>query len=266
MKKNVIFLGDRLIAQKCLTLLVEDKYREAFEVESIVSSKDFFDSARINLGLKSSVDFVSNEERSENRILDSIESNKIDMLISVQHNWILTEPILNAVSFQCFNLHNAKLPDYKGYNSISHAIINGDNEYVSTLHWMSPKVDSGDIAYQGISCIEKYDTAESLYKKTVEASTSIFKNFLDDLLSKKPIPRLPIKGNGKFYRKNDLDDLKQINDIINFEKVDLISRAVFFPPHEPASLTFGGSKFFLIPESEKKSLFTNKNAAYKCSW
>ena len=54
---------------------------------------------------------------------------KINTLISVQHKWIMSKKILSKFGCNAFNFHNAKLPEYKGYNSLSHSILNGDSKH-----------------------------------------------------------------------------------------------------------------------------------------
>ena len=51
----------------------------------------------------------------------------VDLILSIQYNWVVATETIDLVKGRAFNLHNARLPDYKGYNSISHAIANGDN-------------------------------------------------------------------------------------------------------------------------------------------
>ena len=43
------------------------------------------------------------------------------------------------------NLHNAKLPDYRGHNSISHEILNGETKHTTTIHKIAKEVDRGEI-------------------------------------------------------------------------------------------------------------------------
>ena len=72
---------------------------------------------------KNNIKFISNEKKNENEIIDSIKEHKINLIISVQHCWIFSDKILKSVNGNAYNLHNAKLPDYKGYNTINHAIL-----------------------------------------------------------------------------------------------------------------------------------------------
>tara|TARA_Y100000589_G_C26686737_1_gene440086 strand:+ start:98 stop:328 length:231 start_codon:yes stop_codon:yes gene_type:complete len=75
------------------------------------------------------------------------------------------------------NLHNAKLRDYKGYNSISHAIIESKKDFTSTIHWMAQEVDSGDKIVEGVVPIHSNDTALSLYKKQYPRPQRSLANF-----------------------------------------------------------------------------------------
>lgn len=161
---NVLFLGQKSIAERCLSIIT-DEFSSSFNVCSIVSDSDFFDKF-YSRGVPAV--FCSNAERNEDKLLGIIADKHVNLVISVQHPWILSSRLLSAVTGMCFNLHNAKLPQYQGHNTLTHAILNGDNSYSSTIHWMLPEVDSGEIAYEGSVPITSNDTAYSLYLKNLD--------------------------------------------------------------------------------------------------
>jgi len=181
-------------------------------------------------------------------MLRSIRSDRIDLLISVQHPWILSKRVLEAVRYRAFNLHNAKLPDYKGYNSISHAILNGETSYTTTIHWMAPKVDSGDLAYEEELPITRWETSLSLYRKTVDAAVRNFRKLIHDLGHGLPVPRTPVAAKGRFYRKSAIAALRKIRSLRDHTEVDRKSRAFYFPPHEAAYIEVSGKRFYISPK------------------
>lgn len=258
---NVIFLGDRRIAVNALRILSQKPYTDFFNIKVIVSSADFIKNAEEKAGLTGFVG-ITNEARKNKVIKDAIIATDVNLLISVQHNWILSREILDQLKLS-FNLHNAKLPEYKGYNSVSHAIINRDENFYSTIHWMAEQVDTGDIAYEFPSKIAKEDTAISLYEKTVSASIGIFKNLLDDLVAGRQPPHLPVLDEGVFYGKNDLSELKDLTGITDAEELDHRVRGCYFPPHEPAYIKVCGSKRFFTPVID---IFQEMPAAYTARW
>lgn len=259
---KILFLGDRRIAQGAITI-INALNNKGIEVAALVSSIDFYNGCK-KTGIEIPI-FIDNKKNDEEKILEVIRTNDINMLISVQHNWILTNRLLQSVNYMAFNLHNAKLPDYKGYNSISHSIINGDSSFYTTIHWMVAKVDSGDIAYEKEIKIESNDTALSLYDKTVKAATDIFQLFVKDLLANQDPPKRKITGEGVFYKKDDLLKFKDVTNL-SIERAGQIARAVYFPPHEPAFIIQNNNKIHLVPESNSNIAWKDAVAAYSCNW
>lgn len=256
MKKNrVLFLGERAIAWRLLTEFLERQNVQMTELVAIVTNPQFY---RDLVDRYDCVDlgFVSNDSRRENEILDLIQATSANLLVSVQHNWILSEKILQAVDGFSLNLHNARLPAYKGYNSIGHAILNGDDTYQSTLHWMTEKVDSGDFAYVEEVRIDPCDTAKSLYEKTIHSCAKIGKKLFDTLDRGDVPPRTPMPpGPGVFYGKGTIKELLDVTRVEDPERRARIARAAYYPPHNNAYLQYESLRINLIPETvthEKK--------------
>jgi methionyl-tRNA formyltransferase len=246
-KMNILFLGERRIAEACIRLLFHSDFAEQISLKVVVSNEMFYKNMIREVMPEEPILFISNSARNTNLIANAIRDSEIEALISVQHGWILEEEILNAVKGKAFNLHNAKLPDLKGYNAISHALIGNHKEYVSTVHWMDADVDTGDIIIEGKTDILYHDTALSLYKKTVLTAVSSFRDFLVLFLADM-IPRRPIHKGGMFHKKNELDSMKSLDYSDPYEHVLRVARACCFPPYEPAYFKVNGIKCYLIPD------------------
>ena len=162
---KVLFLGEGKLAQICLKILMSDDFRNDFSVASMVSSETFQNGFRTEHEEGRDVRFISNEERNEDQIIEAVNSLGIETLISIQHKWILGEEVISAVSGKAFNLHNAKLPDYKGHNTVSFAILNGEKEYAVTIHWIAPEVDSGDLVLESSVEVDPSETAVPFTKR-----------------------------------------------------------------------------------------------------
>ena len=250
--RNVIFLGQKRLGENCFELLLNSQ-DEDFKVLGVVSNKSedvWWGSNKIyNKTLDSGIDFFDNRKPNEEEILDFIIKKDINTIISVQHSWILSEKLLNSVSGYAFNLHNAKLPDYKGNNIFSHVIINGEKYHTSTIHFMSKEVDMGDIIIENTIKVDISDTSKTLYEKANLNAEKTFKEFLKSLKSKKAFHRIPIKKSGTFYKRNSIEALKEIQNINDYQEVDRKSRAFYFDPFEPAYYIVGGKKFYVLPDS-----------------
>jgi len=246
--KKVLFLGERKIAMKCLQYLSEMHMQQRLKIVGIVTTSDLYHSAKLGLSEASEIPFIDNQTRNESAISSLISTSRCNVLISVQHPWILNSDILRAVNYRAFNLHNAKLPDYKGYNSISHALLNGAESYTTSVHWLSEEVDSGDVAYAKSIPIQPDDDAISLYERTLVPAVQIFVNLIEDLISNKEPPRIPQTGKSHFYRRKDLASIKDCSSR-NVDDMILNANCSFFPPDEPAYIQNHLGKIYLIPES-----------------
>lgn len=245
---KVLFLGERRIAMRCLQYLSEIHQQRRLEIVGIVTTADLYHNANLGLSEASEIPFVDNQTRNENAITSLISTSRCNVLISVQHPWILSDDILRAVEYRAFNLHNAKLPDYKGYNSISHALLNGAKSYTTSIHWLSEKVDSGDVAYTKSIPVQTDDDAISLYERTLDPAVQIFVKLIEDLISNKEPPRIPQTGKSYFYSRKDLATTKDCSSQ-SVEDMILTANCSFFPPDEPAYIHNHSGKIYLIPES-----------------
>tara|TARA_B100000886_G_scaffold338415_1_gene301194 strand:- start:478 stop:1224 length:747 start_codon:yes stop_codon:yes gene_type:complete len=243
--KKIILLGSKPTFDIALRIL-KKKFKNKIFLSCVVTNKRIFENNFSNHKYKPH--FISDSKGNEKKIISVIKKKKLDFLFSVQHKWIFSRNLLSILE-NSLNLHNAKLPDYKGFFSINHAIANGDKNYTSTIHWINNDVDGGNIAYKKTIKIETNETATSLYNKTLKSCEIIITNLFNGML-KNNIPSKRIRGKGKFYSKNSLESLKEINLNTNCNKIDNIVRACFFPPHEPAFFIKEKKKFYIIPKKQ----------------
>lgn len=251
---RLMFLGNRRIAWDVLKLLSSNAYRSNFDVCALVTDAKIWQTYQA-LQPQGDACFISSDQRQSEKIYETIKTQSIDVLLSIQYNWIIPGNILDLVGRRAFNLHNARLPDYKGYHSITHAIANHDTSYETTIHWMVDAVDSGDIAYVTQTPIEADDTAQSLYLRTSEAAMVVVHRLLQDLASGAEVPRRTMpQGRGTFYTRSSVDSMADVSDLVNAEQLAHIARATFFPPNNMAHFFYGGKKYLLVPESQAEKI------------
>lgn len=247
MPHRLLFLGDRRISWEVLNRLCALDFRDAFDIRALVTCptlEPHYAALRGDHDYR----FISNRRRANDAIAEAIVEERITLLLSVQYNWVLPASILDAVNRMAFNLHNAKLPEYKGYNSVSHALLNGDALYESTLHWMDDVVDEGDIAYVGTTPIGPDDHAYGLYTRTIDAAVEACMQLLADIRDGRAIHRVPMQaGKGRFYKRDSVADIADLTHVVSAEERERIVRAAFFPPYNTAYRMENGTKHPVFP-------------------
>lgn len=82
-----------------------------------------------------------------------IDSYQPDLIICSGWMWIIAEPLLSSYAGKIINVHPADLsivseegiPKYRGKNAVEKAILSGERELRSTIHYVSKEVDCGKI-------------------------------------------------------------------------------------------------------------------------
>ena len=245
-----IFLGSGKIAESFFSNQLFEKYIKKGLV-AIVGHKNLLEisNQRYNFIKKDNLIEIGKKEVTENAIKKIIKKEKIDFVFSLQYPWILSEEFLELISYRVLNLHNASLPNYRGHNSISHEIINKETEHITTLHWVDKEVDRGKIFLTKIP-IRTNDTAYSLWLRSINSAHSLINDLFEhetQMIFKQE--GILISDGGKFYSKNQIEKLKIIRNNANIEEIDRISRAFWFPPHEPAYFKNGNRKLYILPNS-----------------
>lgn len=240
---RIFFFGNGPIAQHCLQTILNRSPRHT--LCGMVGSPGLLNTEN----LKDSVLCLPLDPvtRGEDKLLQAIHQTKPDVVLSVQYPWILSSRVIEALDGKIINLHNGKLPDYRGHHSISHALLNRETTYTSTLHWIAPEVDRGRCIDTEIIEIFPGDTAKSLWSRSIGACIALVERLLDRAQTTQDIPYgSPIGSGGRFYSRTMLDSLKRVSVDASADQMALIARACHFPPYEPAYIDVGGPKIYLL--------------------
>lgn len=120
------------------------------------------------------------------------------------------------------NLHPAPLPEYRGCNSYAHAIINGEEEYGVSLHYMVEGIDTGPVIASPRFPILPDDTGKSLHDRAQIQALAMFEDWWSVLKGGLP-PATVQPAEGRYYRRDSL--------VPYFGDPDpVVRRALTFPP------------------------------------
>lgn len=247
-KHRILFLGQKPFGEAAWRY-IKDCSSSGLRVVAVCTN---IDSSRVwweSNGVYSdhgNVSVVDNNIRNTDLLLRLIKEKRINTILSVQHPWILSREILDAVDYNAINFHNARLPQYKGYNAVNHAILNRDKEFVCTAHWMDDVVDEGELVYEASFKLREDETAVSLYAKSFHAGMLLFKKVLHLLIEGQLLPRKKVDmTGGRFYSRKSIEAMREIKSM---DELEVKSRAFYFPPFEPAFNTTGDSKIYCLPQ------------------
>ena len=110
----------------------------------------------------------SSSKKAEKSILNILNEKKITFICLAGFMKILSASFIKKFKNKIINIHPSLLPKYKGLNTHKKAIKNNDKFSGCTVHYVSPKLDSGKIIMRKKVRISKKDNSISLKKKILK--------------------------------------------------------------------------------------------------
>ena len=118
--------------------------------------------------LKKKIYRFKNKQITENRLLNYLKRKNIKLICLAGFMKILHKNFIKKFNGKILNIHPSLLPKFKGLNTHQRAIQNKEKFSGCTVHYVSPKLDSGKIILQKKVKISKKDTAKTLAKKVLK--------------------------------------------------------------------------------------------------
>ena len=140
-RQKILFLGSKPIGYYCLKHLIEHQDALNIDIQGILTN----DNPRFNPDL--SIGTLALEHQIP-LIVKEDDMPETDYIISVQYHNILTKQQIAKAKKLAVNLHMAPLPEYRGCNQFSFAIVDRAKEFGTTLHVMDEGIDHGDLLFE----------------------------------------------------------------------------------------------------------------------
>ena len=246
--KNIVFMGSKPIGYSCLEFLIAKHNELDINIVGVFTNyrKEFSgdnDLAKLaqqyNISLYSTLD-------------DILLLDDFDILISVQYNKILKRQHIIKAKEIAINLHMAPLPEYRGSNQFSFAIINGDQIFGTTIHKLDESTDGGAIIFEERFNIDPTVTVKELYDITFEKSIKLFTDNIFRIIKGDfvLIDQDSFQNNRRksFHLRKEISEIKHIRLNWEEEKIDRYLRATSMPGFEPPFSIINGKRVYLVTE------------------
>ena len=117
--------------------------------------------------IKKKVVNFRNKEIAEKKIFLELKKNNINFVCLAGFMRILSKNFFKNFKGKIINIHPSLLPKYKGLNTHKRTIKNNEKFSGCTVHYVTPKLDSGKIILQKKIKIKKNDTPINLAKRVL---------------------------------------------------------------------------------------------------
>jgi methionyl-tRNA formyltransferase len=173
MSLKIAFLGAKEIGAFCLQYLLESAPALNYEVVGVRTREG------------AAGEKIKKITKDAGLILfSSLEGlPEVDIIISVQHHELLKQKDIAKARKVAVNLHLAPLPEYRGCNQFSLAILEEAQEFGVTLHQMDCRIDHGAILFEKRFPVPENCWVKELHELAVKEGEELFVESLPDLIS-----------------------------------------------------------------------------------
>lgn len=151
------------------------------EIAYVVARYDDPDSVLRDRAAELDVPFFAPENVNAPSFLGEIDAHEPDVNVSMSYDQILRKQAIEAAPKGFINCHAGALPFYRGRNVLNWALINGEDRFGVTVHYVDESIDTGAIITQRFGVITPQDDYQSLLDKAVELCADALLEALHDI-------------------------------------------------------------------------------------
>jgi methionyl-tRNA formyltransferase len=245
MPTRIVFLGSKPIGFHCLRFLLEQKKELDIEVIGLCT--------RFRKEFNGESDLASLAQKHNIPVFPTLNDiPECDIIYSVQHHELLKAAHIQKAKHIAVNLHLAPLPEYRGCNQFSFAIMDEAKEFGATIHQIDTRIDHGDVLFEHRFSIPEQCWVNDLYELTFNAAIKLFHESISSLIkgdySKIPQSALLEKRKESLHFRSEINDLKQIDLNQPVKDIEKVIRATYMPGFEPPYTLISGKKVYFKAE------------------
>ena len=181
---TAVFISGRGSNLKSLIKYSKSKY-SLIKIKLVVSNT--INAKGLIYAKKSKIKYYINNYKnisvSEKQIFKQLSKFKIDLICLAGFMKILSEKFIKKFKKTILNIHPSLLPKYKGLNTHKRVLKNNEKYSGSTVHFVTPKLDSGKIILQKKIKVLKSDNVKILEEKILKIEHKLYPEAIYKILS-----------------------------------------------------------------------------------
>jgi methionyl-tRNA formyltransferase len=152
------------------------------------------------------IPFFQPGDVNEKQFLEEVRKLCPDINVSVNYPLIFGLELINLPEYSTINLHGGLCPNYRGGGGLYGAIINREEEFGITVHYMDGGIDTGPIVSQQQLPIYPSDNMDDLHQRMELAAPILLHRALDSIAAGTVISSPQADISGSYFPKKPLGD------------------------------------------------------------
>lgn len=113
--------------------------------------------------------------------VDRLRETGTDLIVSVSCPQIFKQPLLEAPSRGCLNIHGALLPHYRGVMPSFWMLANGEREAGVSIYFMNERIDAGELCRQQAFAIRPDETLDAFLRRSKALAADLLVEVLGEV-------------------------------------------------------------------------------------
>lgn len=151
------------------------------------------------LAAENGVPFAFVPDLNDPDFVTSVKSDNVDVIVSVAAPQIIKSDLINAPRIGCINVHNGKLPKYRGMLPNFWQIYDGNTSVATTIHRINEGIDDGAILLQEETDLLPEETLDSVIRRTKRFGATLVLTALRQLADGSAVETGNPRGDGSYH-------------------------------------------------------------------
>jgi methionyl-tRNA formyltransferase len=233
---NIVFFADNNVGLECISFILKEYDEDIKYIVVVDTSSCIYNYLVQNNYIKEKV-IIYKEVK-------NYDFSSVDYIFLLWWPYIISKDIIELATKGVVNTHPSFLPFNRGKHYNFWNLVE-DVPFGVTLHFVTPKIDGGDILFQ--KKIEKSweDTGKSLYEKAQKEMIMLFKDKYKNILEGKYEPKKQNIKEGSFHNASELENASEVFLDQKYTARDLLNllRGRTFLPYNGCFFYDNGQKF-----------------------
>lgn len=157
------------------------------------------------------VDVLHVEDINSREFHGAVRAWNLDLIISVAAPQIFQPGLIGVPRKGCINIHNSKLPKYRGMLPNFWQMYHGERAVGTTIHWINADIDDGDILLQAETPMAPGETLDSLIARTKRLGAGLMVEALRQIRSGEAQKTKNNKEDATYYRFPTRADVQEFH-------------------------------------------------------
>ncbi len=161
------------------------KRNSVFKVSLVLSNKGSAKGLELakKYGIKTLVSDFTKSKAKEKKVIKIVNKNQIKLICLAGFMKILSNNFIKSFRGKIINIHPSLLPKYKGLNTHEKVVKNKDTYTGCTVHFVTKKLDSGEIILKKKVRVKINDNKITIEKKVLKIEHKIYPEAIVKVLS-----------------------------------------------------------------------------------